>query len=187
MMNTKIVAIFAFGVGAAIGALSAWKYAKRKYERIAQEEIDSVKDAFSKRDVAATNAKEKPSIKEYTEKLREHEYTNYSNTEHDEEREKKTAEEDKPYVISPDEFGENDEYESISLTYYDDQILADDNDDLIEDVEDIVGFESLGRFGEYEDDSVFVRNDRLKCDYEILKDQRKYLDATRRKRGRVED
>ena len=40
--------------------------------------------------------------------------------------------------------------------------------------DDVVGMESLTHFGEYEDDSVFVRNDRLKCDYEILMDERTY-------------
>ena len=63
---------------------------------------------------------------------------------------------DKPYVISPEEFGEYEEYEKISLTYYGDQVLADENDELVEDVEGAVGFESLTHFGEYEDDSVFV-------------------------------
>ena len=80
-------------------------------------------------------------------------------------------------VVSPDEFGEIDEYEKISLTYYIDGSLADDNDELIEDVDGTIGFESLNHFGEYEDDSVFVRNDRLKCDYEILLDQRNYSDV----------
>ena len=44
----------------------------------------------------------------------------------------------------------------------------------IKDVDSVVGAESLTHFGEYEDDSVFVRNDRLKCDYEILMDTRTY-------------
>lgn len=36
---------------------------------------------------------------------------------------------EKTYVISPEEFGEFDDYEQISLTYYADHILADDMDD----------------------------------------------------------
>ena len=48
---------------------------------------------------------------------------------------------------------------------------------MIEDVESMIGFESLSHFGEYEDDSVFVRNDARKCDYEILQDQRLYSDV----------
>ena len=44
-------------------------------------------------------------------------------------------------------------------------------------MEEMVGFESLNHFGEYEDDSVFVRNDAKKCDYEILLDQKLYSDV----------
>ena len=36
-------------------------------------------------------------------------------------------------------------------------------------------------------DSVFVRNDRLKCDYEILRDNRSYSDVTGRYPGQMED
>lgn len=57
----------------------------------------------------------------------------------------------------------------------------------VDDVEEIVGEESLTHFGEYEDDSVFVRNDRLKCDYEILLDQRNYSDVTKTMPHRVEE
>ena len=58
---------------------------------------------------------------------------------------------------------------------------------VVDDVEEIVGEESLTHFGEYEDDSVFVRNDRLKCDYEILLDQRNYSDVTKTMPHRVEE
>ena len=80
-----------------------------------------------------------------------------------------------PYVISPDEFSENEDYETESLTYYSDGILADDRDNII-DIDMVVGRESLNHFGEYEDDSVFVRNEELKTDYEILLDTRRYSD-----------
>lgn len=83
---------------------------------------------------------------------------------------------DEPYVISPEEFGELD-YEKISLTYYADDVLADEFDGLVENIDSIVGLESLNTFGEYEDDSVFVRNDKLRCDYEILKDLRRWEDV----------
>jgi hypothetical protein len=71
------------------------------------------------------------------------------------------------------------------LTYYADDVLAleyADRDtgeikyDVIDDVEHTIGADSLTHFGEYEDDSVHVRNDRLECDYEILRDYRKFSD-----------
>lgn len=190
-----------FVMGAAVGSAVTWQYAKKKYEQIAQEEIDSVKEVFSKRDPEAEikiNASgsqpakaekaekvaEKPDILEYAARLEKEGYVNYSNGGN--KTEERDAMEDKPYVISPDEFGEFEEYEKISLTYYADQILADEIDELIEDVDDVVGMESLTHFGEYEDDSVFVRNDRLKCDYEILMDQRTYSEVLKTKPHRTE-
>ena len=80
------------------------------------------------------------------------------------------------YVISPDEFGELDDYAKISLTYYADGILADENCIIIDNVEEIVG-DALDHFGEYEEDSVFCRNDTKRFDYEILKDLRRYADV----------
>ena len=80
-------------------------------------------------------------------------------------------------MIPPEQFGDDEEYEQISLTYYADGVLADENDEVIEDVEDAVGIDPLNHFGEYEDDSVFVRNDARKCDYEILLDQRTYSEV----------
>lgn len=58
-------------------------------------------------------------------------------------------EEDKPapYVISPDEFGGVEEYEKISLSYYADGILADDDDEVMENADEIVGLDSLTHFG----------------------------------------
>lgn len=208
-MNNKITGFMIFIFGAAIGSVVTWQYTKKKYEQIAQEEIDSVKETFSK--LKAKNkdneseknnnvrtivekAKDKPSIMEYAAWLRKQGYTNYSDTDSLSEDPNASEEEvdenmtnDKPYIISPDEFGEYYDYDTISLTYYADQVLVDEDDEIVEDIEGTVGFESLNAFGMYEDDSVFVRNDRLKCDYEILLDQRKYSDVIKRKPHEVED
>ena len=197
MNKTKNFMMFVLGV--AVGSVVTWWYVEKKYEQIAQDEIDSVKEVFSKREaeftedtevqIKADNAKEKPSVIEYAGWLRKRGYTNYSDVadEKPEEVKEEPMSVDKPYVIAPEEFGELDDYETISLTYYADQILADDNDVIVDDIEDVVGFDSLNSFGEYEDDSVFVRNDRLKCDYEILLDQRKYSDVIKRRPHEVED
>ena len=195
----KTINFMMFVLGVAVGSVVTWRYVEKKYEQIAQDEIDSVKEVFSKREaeftedtevqIKADNARGKPSIIEYAAHLHEQGYTNYSDMvdEKPEEVKEEPMIVDKPYVITPEEFGDLDDYETISLTYYADQILADDNDVIVDDIEDVVGFDSLNSFGEYEDDSVFVRNDRLKCDYEILLDQRKYSDVIKRRPHEVED
>lgn len=45
-MNKKIFGAIMFTVGAAIGSAVTWKVVKTKYEQIAQEEIDSVRDEY---------------------------------------------------------------------------------------------------------------------------------------------
>ena len=169
-----------FLAGATVGAAATWLCLRRYYEQITQEEIDSVKAAFAERKpVIANIAKLKPDLGNYAAKLQEEGYTNY--TEHS----KKNTEEKKdepmpnePYVISPDDYGENDNYTQISLVYYaGDGVLADDEDEVVEDIEDTVGEDFAEHFGEYEDDSVFIRNDRLRCDYEILRDNRSFSDV----------
>lgn len=190
-MSNKLVGLTMFVLGASIGSVVTWRYLDKKYKKISQEEIDSVKETFYKRDpividneeakMRANQAKEKPSLIEYATKIQktiseEQGYVNYS----DISKPNSPTEEKKidiPYVIPPDEFGELDEYETIDLVYYADKVLTDDDDQLVEDINNVVGFSSLESFGVYEDDAVFVRNDRLKCDYEILLDQRNYWDV----------
>lgn len=188
-MSNKTICFLSFIIGAASGSVGTWYCVKKKYEKLAQEEIDSVKAVFSKRekrnkDEVVTKKEgmtveknEKPSIKECVEILQKQGYINYSDMDQDEAEGKKEIKSVRPYVISPEQFGDNEDYDQISFTYYADRILADENDEIIEDVETTVGFESLSHFGEYEDDSVFVRNDERKCDYEILLDQRMYSDV----------
>ena len=189
----KATGIAAFILGAAVGSGVTWYFLKDKYEKLAQEEIDSVKEVFSKRtsDISEKDEPqdkiedipEEPTVKEldsYKEFVSKVEYTDYSTNKTAGIKQEKAADiehEDNPYVITPEEFGELDGYDEISLTYYSDQVLTDENNELVEDVDRVVGFESLNHFGEYEDDSVYVRNDRLKCDYEILMDCRKFTDV----------
>ena len=45
----KLLQAFGFVVGAAVGSATTWYFTKRKYETIAQEEIDSVKKTYSER------------------------------------------------------------------------------------------------------------------------------------------
>ena len=47
-MKSTLNNVLIFAVGAAIGSAATWYFVKTKYERIAQEEIDSVKEEFSK-------------------------------------------------------------------------------------------------------------------------------------------
>lgn len=203
MSKSLLSKIIIFAAGAAIGSAVTWKLVKTKYEQIAQEEIQSVKEAFlelerKSEEKELTKMGEeiaqsfedgmksiKPPIKDLVTIIKENSYSSYSNV--SESKKERIDDMGKPYVIPPEEFGENDEYDTESLTYYADEVLTDDMDNPIEDVEGVVGYDSLNHFGEYEDDSVFVRNDRYKTDYEILLDLRSYSDVIKNKPHLAED
>lgn len=181
-MNNNIKIIFAFAFGVTAGSVVTWKLIKTKYEKIAQEEIDSVKEVYSRR------KKDKEEKKEIETEDKELSYIK----DRDRDREKyaevlstckyykeggsESMKEIKPYVISPEEFGENDDYEQISLIYYSDDVLTDEFNEPIYDLDMTVGSDFASHFGEYEDDSVFIANDRLKCYYEICRDYGKHSD-----------
>lgn len=78
-----------------------------------------------------------------------------------------------PYVITEDEFGEfgNDEE---TLIYYEDGVLATEDDDPIDDVEELVG-NCLNEFGKY-DERMYVRNQEKEIDYVILKSEKLWSD-----------
>ena len=175
-MNKGVIGVLFFMAGGAAGFAAANRLMKDKYEQLVQDEIDSVKAAFRREHPQPEKKPQKP-----TEKARRR-YSQYAAklgyTE-----EKKPEPTIEPRVISPDEFGSQDGYDEISLTYYADGTVADDNDRAMsgDEIEETIGKGSLSHFGEYEDDSVFVRNDRLKADYEILLDPRSYADMLKEK------
>lgn len=190
-MSSKLFGLVAFAAGVLAGGFFVKRSLERHYQEIADEEIQSVKKAFR------VNPK-KDSVELIDERIDRLGYSSNSrkaetarrkeprrNTDilkEEPERKREETKVDKPYLISPKEFGELEDYDTIDLTYYSDHVLADDMNGIIDDVDDIVGFESLAHFGDYEDDAVFVRNDRLKCDYEILRDYGTYDESKRRSR-----
>lgn len=174
-MKSILSNVVIFSLGAAAGSAVAWYLAKTKYERIAQEEIDSVKEMFAKKKQAIDDEEAEPHYETPTDEEKE-EYAGIVKLY------KKGDSESMdigtpPYVIPPEEFGEMD-YDTVSLVYYADDVLCYDlSGEIIYERDEVIGEESLKHFGEYEDDSVFVRNDILKTDYEILRDERCYSDA----------
>ena len=199
--------ILSFSLGAAAGSLVTYILLKDRctievvehkpsasdpdddfYEEAKQGVYDYTKEVKRK----AEEAQQKPDLVDYAKKLvREHKYDQaLEGSEGSEESEEKeeNAIMGGPYVIKPEEFGCTEEdYDLIELTYYADGILADGMDEMVEDVDFTVGLDSLSTFGQYEDDSVFVRNDRLKTDFEIIRSDEKYMDIIRRQNSEDEE
>ena len=215
MNKNALINIATFAIGAAVGSVATWKLLKTKYENIAQEEIDSVKEAFAEE--VKTNKEPiedevkvaKAQTKAYNEIIKNVGYSvssGYSEGIKDLNNEvsekiktivaecdeivnlgkeamvntggKETMVKDGPYIIPPSDFGEDDEYEVITLVCYADGVITEsDNGEIVDDVEGAIGdCDVRAHFGEYEDDSVFIRNEERKVDYEILRDTDNYYE-----------
>ena len=84
---------------------------------------------------------------------------------------------DEPYIIDPTEFGEFSEYEQIELTYYKDGVICENDTDMIDPYDILGDIDVADHFGEYENDRVFVRDDKRQVDYEILRDERTFMEV----------
>lgn len=85
-----------------------------------------------------------------------------------------------PYVISFEEFSESAfEHEQQNLTYYEgDDVLAEADDAVIENVDLVVGEDNLSRFGHGSKDRnvVYIRNERMERDFEVIRSMGKYAE-----------
>ena len=187
MMGENIKNVLLFTVGLVMGSVVTWKMTKDKYEQWANDEIRTMREYYNQKEEeyyeeedldeepieaeVRTERNTKPDLTEYTSKLNESGYTDYSEiSKKDEEEDDESDMEEKPYVISPEEFGDFDDYETIELTYYKNGYVTDDQDILMsnDEVEEAIGWNNITRMGEYEEDALHVRNEKRKTDYEIL-------------------
>lgn len=179
--------LFIFALGAAVGSLVTWKIVEEKYKRIADEEIESVKEQFKKREVECETSKDCEEVKhnfiedvpEFTEEEKE-EYQQIVNEYVDDTivQLEPAIEHIAPYVIAPEEFGESYGYDTKSWTCYADNVITDEFGQIVDNPELVIG-DALEHFGEYEDDSVYVRNEDAECDYEILKHYKTFSEVNK--------
>lgn len=182
MRNTT--GVFIFLLGAAAGVAASFKYWQKREKERADEEIASVIEAFDARlDKEATSKKLEELNAEIKKTIETNGYTNYSSfsgkkdeivTLKTEGKEETTVED--PRIITPDEYWEVLGYNKIPYTYYSDGVLADENDERVseEEIEKNLVSDFREHFQDYDPDTVYIRNDRLSCDYEITLDYRPY-------------
>lgn len=188
MIGENIKNVLLFTAGLVMGSVVTWKMTKDKYEQWANDEIRMMREYYNRKEEECyeeedlneepieaevrTERSTKPDLTEYTSRLNESGYTDYSEISKKDEKEEddESDMEEKPYVISPEEFGDFDDYETIELTYYKNGYVTDDQDILMsnDEVEEAIGWNNITRMGEYEEDALHVRNEKRKTDYEIL-------------------
>lgn len=195
--------LLCFVTGAVIGSVVTWKLIEKKYKDLADEEIESVIETFKNRKPRITKDEVKETVEKVINKWKDpketvedivtaERYSIENEEEIDEDDESNyTIDVDPgvevitPYVITPEQFGEYNEYGTKTLTYYADNVLTDEIDNPItsDEMVTMIGPDALDHFGEYEDDSVYIRDETNEMDYEILKSEKMFSEIP--KRGRA--
>ena len=178
-----------FAAGALAGATVAAKAVREKYQQEAEEEIAEMREYYrelkkesTKVETTEDDTKEEPKedfkpieeLEEAKEIIKDKgyiNYTHYNDTDIKENKREEQVDEDEIYIIDPEEYGgENGEYDTATLTYFKDGVLADEVDEIVT-YNVIGGEENLQPFKDYPDcTAVYVRDDNIMVDYEILRD-----------------
>jgi hypothetical protein len=190
-----------FGAGVVAGAIgfgAGYFFAKKrletKYEKIAKDEIAEMRIYFLHQQKAtearlkapitevveylgykkaeeAEKVEETPAIEEPVENAFETKPTDGFVWDYKVEKDRRAANPGKPYVVHLDEYGEEG-YDTVCYTFYDeDEILANERDEVIDNVDELVGLENLQRFGQGTGNVniVLIRNEALTMDIEIAR------------------
>lgn len=78
------------------------------------------------------------------------------------------------YLITEDEYGELENYETIELVQYADGLIADKRDNLLDDIEDTLGIDNVEDCGDR--DIYWIRDDNRRIDYEIMRLDERYIE-----------
>lgn len=176
--------LFIFAAGLAIGAVAGACVIKNKVLADAKEEIEEVREYYRSKSGEVEEVKEVvEEVKEVKEVVQEikndsdkRTYVNYNKLASTYKPQEEPTRFDDPFIIDPSEFGEDPEYDTMTLTYFADGILVDDVDEVIEEPDIVVGLENLKVFEEFGASSIYVRNDIYKTDYEVIRDDWNYSD-----------
>lgn len=182
--------------GAVAGYFIAEKRLREKYNQLAEEEIDSMREHFRSRLVAKET---KPDLADLGKKVEdlgyrppveeigddkampeEPETANIFESQIVWDMEKELAGRTPriPYVIHVDERHESG-YTETTMTYFaGDDVLCDERDKVVNEPDDVVGIENLDRFGHGSNDPnvVYIRNDTLGVDVEVVRSERTYAE-----------
>ena len=193
MSTVKSVGIFALGAG--IGAFVMYKYLNGKLDKQLTEEIEAIKEFYEnatlKSTVEAVKEKTEAAVKEVQEQTRRFHtaiekqgYDSFFKNKVDEEPNFEEEDDDPaenqappddpaepqpPYLIDSMEYFRSNN-EKSTLTYYESVDVLAEDDDILDNVQYIVGNEFRDHFGDEEEDVVYVRNEKMGTDYEIIRD-----------------
>lgn len=170
-MNKTMRDILTFTLGFAAGACCMHTFLLKKYQEYADRQIEDVREHYKQKEADLDQEIEDRAMQKSMEQLAGKYRT---------ESEPETGNLHDPIeIIEPDQFGDDDDYETRFLTYYADGKLVVDGEDEPVDEDDIpkmIGTEALKHFGEYMPSAVHVRNHNFHKDYEVLQIRQNWSD-----------
>ena len=175
------IAIFSFGVG--VGVLGSIKYFDQKYQKLADEEIESVKQSMhrwtmkqdlgpleEKTDIPETPVKDTLTSYSSAVDLETKNYSEYYAPKKVEEAQTLSPKEDEPFDISVEEYEEDNEFQKVTLNLYlEDGILCYEESEGLAEENGTVGAENLDDFVRTSFSSAYFRNPKEGIDYEVIK------------------
>lgn len=185
-MSNMIKNVLIFGAGAIIGSICSIQMVKERLKEDAEIEIAEMRAYYrdkmkeNKEEETITKEEEFEPIEEVIEKeekqmekiIQDKGYVNQK-----EEEVSNTY--DIPYVINEEDYGSEEDYDTEVLTYFADKVLVDEVDEIIEDMDTVVGLGNLSIFEEFEGaKTIYVRNEIYKTDFMICKDDWNYSDLS---------
>lgn len=169
-MNKGIIFLGGAATGSLITYFAVNKILKKKYRKIADDSINSMKEDYRKKteDLAKQNLNKPDISKIVEEKIPEEEIKkDTEKTPYEEAIEKyeviTNIFDQNVYEITEEEYNERNGFEKEMLTYYRDLILANDYDEVIP-VETSIGKEAADRVLVVHD-TVYIRNESIGTDY----------------------
>lgn len=182
-----------FAAGLTVGSVVTWLIVKKKYKDMAQEEINAVKDIYSKVNQAAMEkaaaAKNKPDIITYAHSVghADEEPTEEIPEQVEEDYSEEPIMEKVMYEITPSAFASYDNYNTkVSILYFDDDVYADERYDqidprdyfskklsLLEGGEPVETIDYIRRMNK---DEICIRDIELGLDIDVYTQGRAYSD-----------
>ena len=191
-MKEVIVKIAIFSFGVTVGVAGSWKYFDQKYQKLADEEIESVKAMLSKKSadiefehtgepiakVEKVTMDDKSLTVEATlidsyssaVDLETKNYSEFYAPKKVEEAQTLSPKEDEPFDISVEEYEDDNEFQKVTLNLYlEDGVLCYEESEEVAEENDTVGAENLDDFSRTSFSTAYFRNPKEGIDYEVIK------------------
>lgn len=199
----KLACLISFVAGGVVGFSGAFYYLNQKFQKDLEKEVQGFKDIIEEKakeePIQELEPQEKeenqnelpnsdlePDTSNYVTKedLEKYEglrvnYTSYAPESSGKPVEKPKLQLDPIRVIREEDFGKDPEYDEVSLTWYQDGIVEDEDGELLDFPEGEIGTEAVKLLSDEEQDVdvVYVQNEKTKMYYEIMVDGDVYPDA----------